>query len=220
MLNVGNVYNQNKLFLMKKSSSNSSYNKPNQSRVVFQGKILKNPADSRDFFKKISGFLGFGATTSFLGINFNKTLKEEKCDLDIDILLKEWNSNSKGHKVLQDAGFLTDLIDKTISKMKLDDAIALKKGLTMVSIKDSEEMISKIYEGFYKDLKDEEKTALYTFNLLAEIFKNSEEGRIYINNVAESVETYGVNIYKKGMLNDGGFFGNSFAFVDKNGQII
>ncbi|MBR3889988.1 hypothetical protein IKJ53_05680 [bacterium] len=184
-----------------------------QDRVCFKGKIQEKN-DNKNFFQKILQFFNFSIDSE--AANQKESIEND----DFDEILAEWNPENRGYKTLTNAGFSEELIDKAINKMEKKDSDILKIGLNKSSIKDSEEMLSDIYDGLNNSLKNEEESAVQTFKLLSKIFEQRSEGRIYIHSVRDAIKANGIDVYKKGKLNDGGFLGDNFAFVDKSGKNI
>ena len=183
--------------------------------INFKSKLVQK-SDNKTLLRKIFGFFA-----SIIAIkNVTDQVKSNDSTNLTDKIDFEWNSENMGYKVLKNAGFSDEIIDKTLVRMKQKDADILKIGLNKCPIKDSEEMISEIYNGFNNSLKNEEEATMQTFKLLSKIFEQREEGRVYINNVSDAIKKFGIDVFKKGNLNDGGFFGDNFAFIDKNGKDI
>ena len=218
MLVKNDIFNLN--YSIKFNKQNKIVDKKNffnlyEDSINFKSKLVQK-SDNKTLLKKIFGFFA-----SIIAIkNASDQVKFNDNEDLINNIDFEWNSENKGYKVLKNVGFSDEIINKTLVEMKQKDADILKIGLNKCPINDSEEMISGIYDGFNNSLKNEEKSAMQTFKLLSEIFKRRKKGKVYIYNVNDAIKKFGIDVFKKGTLDDGGFFGDNFSFIDKNGQNI
>lgn len=197
----------------KKNIYHSSITESSCDSVCFKG----NP--SKKLFTTLKRILGI-TTVGATGVAATKIATEEIKNSP-EVITDEWNTECKGYKVLANAGFSDELINKTIDKMEKSEVDSLKKGFDKVYIKDGEGtdgIISRIYNELNKDLHDEEKSAEVTFKLLSEILKRSKEDRIYLYGVYASIKFEGAKVFEKGTLDNGGIFGNNFTFHDKDGH--
>lgn len=218
MLVKNDIFNLN--YSIKFNKQNKIVDKKNffnlcEDSINFKSKLVQK-SDNKTLLKKFFGFFA-----SIIAIkNASDQVKSNDNEDLINNIDFEWNSENKGYKVLKNVGFSDEIINKTLVEMKQKDADILKIGLNKCPINDSEEMISGIYDGFNNSLKNEEKSAMQTFKLLSEIFKRRKKGKVYIYNVNDAIKKFGIDVFKKGTLDDGGFFGDNFSFIDKNGQNI
>lgn len=197
----------------KKNIHYSSISEPSCDTVCFRGN------SSKKIFMTLKKILGI-TTAGAAGVAVTKMATEEVKN-NSEVVVDEWSSECKGYKVLANAGFSDELINKTINKMEKSEVDSLKKGFDKVYIKDgtgTNGIISSIYNELNKDFHDEEKSAEVTFKLLSEILKRSKEDRIYLYGVYASIKFEGAKVFEKGTLDDGGFFGDNFTFLDKEGN--
>ena len=221
MLTINHISNHYQLLKSKKQNQitrnkNISFESSNNS-TYFKNKLIKNNSN-KTFFKKIIELFGLTSIIA-TNVNSNSSLKKETIDWEKD-LVEEWNSDCKGYKVLLEAGFSDELINASLNKIKPKEANLLKNGLNIVRIKDAEETINGIYNGFNNDLKNNEESAIQTLKILIQIFEQKKEGRIFLHYIKDAVSMYGIKVFEKGKLNDGGFFEDSFAFVNSKGENI
>ena len=189
--------------------------------VCFMGKV-KNITKSCDVLSRIKKIFGISAAGAVAQVA-TTTIATGCARNNSEAVTDEWNSECKGYKVLVNAGFSDELINKTINKMEKSEVDSLKKGFDKVYIKNgtgTNGIISRIYNELNKDFHDEEKSAEVTFKLLSEILKRSKDDRIYLYGVYASIKFEGAKVFEKGTLNDGGFFGDNFTFLDKNGYSL